>query len=221
MSRASVFAFLAVCFFAPAARAKDRDRRKPRNVSIGLLAGVEAIDLGAAPLSLSTRSGKTFAMNAAELGRFAALPIELRARGNVGPFRLGPLVALGPGFVPSVVDPASHLQTYGAALVADFGLVFGVALPRWRCLQPELELVGGARLVSVSLFHDDAVHAKGVAHVATVGQPLVEPRAGLDVWLGAHATLSVWAWLNAGRPDEPGVGLALAYHAFPFAARAR
>ena len=219
MSRAAILVSFAVCVAAPSARAGDR--AKNGNIDIGLLVSAQALGLGSDPLSLTTRSAKTFTMNGAELGRFAAMPIELRARVGIGPFRAGPLLAAGPVFAPNVFDARAGLRTFGVGVLVDFGFAFGVVLPRWKWLQPEVELAAGGRFLGIPLFHPDRGNANGVVRYPILTQPLVEPRAALDVWLSAHATLEIWASVDAAWPGEPAIGLALTYHTLPYSEGAR
>ncbi len=207
-------------FFASVARADDAAKAPPkRALVIHLAAAVQALDPKTSTLALGTHSGNTFTMSGAELGTFFANVFELSIRFRVGPVSFGPLLGLGPAWVPHVVDQADKLESFGTGIDFQGGLAVNVALPRWGRLAPHVELAGGVQAFSVSLFHPNPANARGgVARTRGIVQPLLEPRASLDVSLGPRVTLSFWAGLNLLQRGEPAAGLAFD---FEFPARKR
>lgn len=212
----AVTVLVLVLVAAPTARAEGAHPKRRLGILVSVATFMQAVQPGAQTLSLTTPSGKTFAMSGAELGAFSATLVEPRVRIAYGPFRFGPVVAAGPAWVPAAGDRAAHLESYGVGLLTEWGAAFGVALPRWRWLQPEVEVVGGFTALTLRLFHPDAVNATGgVAREAGWASLLLQPRAALDAWLGAHVTLGVWATDNLCAAGQPSVGLALTYHPRP------
>src|SRR5262249_17449904 len=115
------------------------------------------------------------------------------------------------------LEPApSSIVTVAPSIHMGGGVIFGLSTPRSGVFQARAELYGGGRLLVIAA-HDNAANAQATGYLA--GSWVVQPRAGVDLWMHPHASLNLWGGPDVVHGGDWSAGIALVIHSRSFDAR--
>jgi hypothetical protein len=130
-----------------------------------------------------------------------------------GPFYLGPLVSIGPGFRRGTLSDGGYSAS-STGVFFEGGLLPGVAFPLGDSgVSARFEALLGGRLLAFSGHVNDGTDRGFNASSATW---VAQPRVALDVWTSPFVTIGAFAGTNLVQRGDHVFGLSIAAHMAPF-----